>query len=256
MSRTTNANPSSNPAPSALMPLSDSADQQGAGGGSAAATGVFRLETMAPGVDNAQQGGLVTPRKRKVSTQAIALGLLLALGGGMIYAMRLLGIGPLTTLAKTVLPDYDLTKPSARAADHQKILQDLAANHAASQVPADEVQKNPFRMADVVAPTTTVSTGDPNAAGRAAADRARRDAESKHGKVQAALSSLKVNGIIGGSNPVARISGEAVRVGDTVGEIFTVKAIHGRGVELEHDGVSYELSMDDEAANSTKPKKK
>ena len=118
------------------------------------------------------------------------------------------------------------------------------------------MQKNPFRMADVVAPTAVVPNGDPNAASRAAAERARRDAETKHGKVQAALSTLKVNGIIGGSNPVARISGEAVRVGDTVGEIFTVKTIQGRSVELENEGVTYTLSMDDDSANSTKPKKK
>ncbi len=255
MSRNTNPNPSSNPGSGGLMPLDADTNQQGAGGG-AGTTGVFRLETMAPGVDNAQQGGLAAPRKRKVSTQAIALGVLLAVGGGMIYAMRLLGIGPMTRLVSAAIPDYDLTKPSARAADHQKILQDLAANHAASQVPADEVQKNPFRMSDVVAPTAMAPTGDPNAAGRAAADRARRDAELRQGKMQAALSSLKVNGIIGGSNPVARISGEAVRVGDTVAEIFTVKAIHGRGVDLEHEGVTYTLSMDDDSANSTKPKKK
>ena len=69
---------------------------------------------MAPGVDNAQQGGLAAPRKRKVSTQAIALGVLLAIGGGMIYGMRLLGIGPMTRIVSAAIPDYDLTKPSAR----------------------------------------------------------------------------------------------------------------------------------------------
>ncbi len=251
----------------ALMPLDDQQSEQ------APAAGVFRLETLAPGAggDSSQPGGmggmggaggLIAPKKRKVSTQAIALGALLALGGGMIYAMRILGIGPLTTLAKTVVPDYDLTKPSARAADHQKIIEDLAANHAASQVPVEEVQKNPFKMSDVVSPAAPVAgaKGDPNAAGRAAADRARRDAELKRGKVHGALSQLKVNGIIGGSNPVARVSGEAVRIGDTLAEgMFTVKAIHGRSVELElvnGDGQTFELTMDDDAMNSTKPKKK
>ena len=265
MIHNSNSNPNSG-APASngtgLMPLDmpDDRQQSAPGGGG----GVFRLETMAPGMDSAQQsggaggaGGLTAPRKRKISTQALALGVLLALGGGMIYAMRLLGIGPLTTLAHTVLPDYDLTKPSSRAADHQKILQDLAANHAASQVPVDEVQKNPFRMSDVVSPVaTSTPSGDPSAASRAAAERARHDAELKRGRVESALAQLKVNGIIGGSNPVARISGEAVRVGDTVGEIFTVTAIHGRGVELTHEGATYELSMDDQSANSTKPKKK
>lgn len=257
MSRNSSSSPSGS---GGLMPLSDQQPEQ------SPAAGVFRLEAMVPGADGASgsagAAGLAAPKKRKVSTQAIALGALLALGGGMIYGMRLLGIGPLTTLAKTVVPDYDLTKPSARAADHQKIIQDLAANHAASQVPVEEVQKNPFKMSDVVSPTAPVAgaVGDPNAATRAAAERAKRDAEVKRGKVQGALAQLKVNGIIGGSNPVARISGEAVRVGDTLSDgMFTVKAIHGRSVELtiaNTDGEVVELAMDDDALNSTKPKKK
>ena len=252
MSRNTSSSTSSS---GGLMPLGDDAAEQ------SPAPGVFRLEAMAPGADGSAGGavGLAAPKKRKISTQAIALAGLLALGGGMIYGMRLLGIGPLTNLAATIVPDYDLTKPSSRAADHQKIIQDLAANHAASQVPVEEVQKNPFKMADVVSPAT-VATGDPNASGRAAAERAKRDVELKRGKVQGALAQLKVNGIIGGSNPVARISGEAVRVGDTLADgLFTVKAIHGRSVELtvaNTDGETVELTMDDDGMNSTKPKKK
>ncbi len=252
MSRNTSASTSSS---GGLMPLGDEPAEQ------SPAAGVFRLEAMAPGGDASAGGaaGLAAPKKRKVSTQAIALTMLLAVGGGMIYGMRLLGIGPLTNLAATVVPDYDLTKPSSRAADHQKIIQDLAANHAASQVPVEEVQKNPFKMVDVVAPTP-VAAGDPNAAGRAAAERTKRDIELKRGKVQGALAQLKVNGIIGGSHPVARISGEAVRVGDILADgLFTVKAIHGRSVELSvanTDGETVELTMDDDGMNSTKPKKK
>ena len=55
--------------------------------------------------------------------------------------------------------------------------------------------------------------------------------------------------MIGGSNPVARISGQAVRVGDTVAEVFTVKAIHGRAVDLDYEGETFTLSLDDEDAN-------
>lgn len=252
MSRNTSASTSSS---GGLMPLGDEHAEQ------SPAAGVFRLEAMVPGADGSAGGasGLAAPKKRKVSTQAIALTVLLAVGGGMIYGMRLLGIGPLTNLAATVVPDYDLTKPSSRVADHQKIIQDLAANHAASQVPVEEVQKNPFKMSDVVSPAP-VAAGDPNAAGRAAAERAKRDVELKRGKVQGALAQLKVNGIIGGSHPVARISGEAVRVGDILADgLFTVKAIHGRSVELSvanTDGETVELTMDDDGMNSTKPKKK
>ena len=107
--------------------------------------------------------------------------------------------------------------------------------------------------------------GDPSAAGRAAAERARHDAELRRGKVQTALAQLKINGIIGGSNPVARISGEAVRVGDTIGDppLFRVKSIQGRSVELELADTTlgetspvFELSMDDDVSNTNGPAKK
>ncbi len=251
MNRNPNHSPSSESPASGLMPLDSAAAEP------LQATGVFRLEAMAPGVANAEasMAAGAAPRKRKVSTQVIALGVLLAVGGGMIYGMRLLGIGPLTTLAKTVLPDYDLTKPSSHGADHKRILQDLAVDSSDRQVPVDEVQKNPFKMGEVVSAPLPPGV-DPTAANRAAAEKAKRDADQKRNRVQAALATLKVNGIIGGSSPVARISGEAVRVGDTVGDNFKVKAIHGRSVDLEQDGQVYELHMDDDAANSNKSKKK
>lgn len=267
MSRTSNPNTSTNiqaagaaspgsggggGAMGGLMPL-DAPQEQNAPAG-----GVFRLDAMAPGMANAEQA-MATPKKRKVSNQAIALAILLALGGALIYGMRVLGIGPLTTLAETILPQYDLTRPYAHAADHQKILKDLAANHAARQVPMEEVQKNPFRLADVTSSGPLAFGPDPRETQRASADRAKREAEQKRTKIRSALANLKVNGVIGGSSPVARISGEAVRVGDTIGEepaIFTVKAIHGRSVELVCEHETFELHMDDDASNSNKAKKK
>ena len=54
------------------------------------------------------------------------------------------------------------------------------------------------------------------------------------------------------SSTVARISGEAVRVGDTVAEYFTVTAIHGRTVELTADGMPFTLDMQDDALNAIK----
>jgi hypothetical protein len=218
------------------------------------APGVFRLDTMAPGVDNAQQA-MTAPKKTRVSVQAMTLAALLALGGGLIYAMRLLGIGPMTTLAKTSVPDYDLGHASA-AADHKKIIEDLKADHAASQVPLEQVQKNPFRMSDLVqAPAPTGPNAD-ELATKAGAERARLAAEGRRRKVETALAGLKLNGVLGGSKPVARISGEAVRVGDTVADLFTVRAIHGRSVELVCDDQTFTLQMDDEDANSLRPKKK
>ena len=116
-------------------------------------------------------------------------------GGGLIYGIRLLGIGPLTTLAKTMLPDYDLTRGagSAHSTDHKKILEDLAVDQSASQVPLAEVRKNPFRMSDVVGMIPEKPSGDPNAAGRATADRAKHEADQKKQALTAALNRARGN---------------------------------------------------------------
>lgn len=228
-----------------LQPM-DSTEQPASGG-------VFRLEGLAPGA--ASEDGLGAPKKPKVSTQALTLGVLLVVGAGLIYGMRLLGIGPLTTLAKTAVPDYDLTRsPATRSADHKKILKDLEADHAAAQVPVDQVQKNPFLLSAIIEPEPVADNTE--ASKRAAADKARRELDAKRKRVQSTLAGLSINGIIGGSNPVARISGEAVRVGDTVGDLFTVKAIHGRSVELTFENEVFTLEMDDDGKNSNKPGKK
>lgn len=232
----------SNPANSTsggIAPL----DQPQAGQSS---SGVFRLDSLAPGVESAE--GLITPARKKISIQSIFLVALVLGGAGLIYAMRIVGIGPLTALAQTQMPDYDLTKPGSKTADHKKVLDQLSAANITTQVPVEKVQKNPFKMADVLA-SDTKSGNTEDAAGKANIERIKRDQDAKRRKVETALRELKLNGVIGGSNPVARISGQAVRVGDTVSEVFTVKAIHGRAVELDYEGEVHTLSLDDEDLN-------
>lgn len=222
----------------------------GAGGGN----GVFRLDSLAPGSESPD--GLATPPRRKISAQTIFLLLLVIGGGGMIYGMRLVGIGPLSALAFTQMPDYDLTKTGSKTAEHKKVLDQLSAANVKTQVPVDQVQKNPFMMADVLAPDAKGEGEDVTS--KASAERAKREAEARRRKVESALNELKLHGVIGGSNPVARISGQAVRVGDTLSEVFTVKAIHSRSVDLEYDGQIFPLSLDDDDANKNAngPKKK
>jgi len=75
---------------------------------------------------------------------------------------------------------------------------------------------------------------------------ARRLAElqARLAKVQSEFNKLELNSVLGGSMPIARISGEAVRVGDKIGDYFTVVAIHGRSVELSAEGEIYTLFME------------
>jgi hypothetical protein len=208
--------------------------------------GTFRLEALSASGDATPVDPAVAPaRKGLRSTQTIALALLVAAAGGVVYGMRQAGIGPMGALATTKMPDYDVTKaPGSKTADHRRVLAQLEASTTGAQVPADQVQKNPFRLADLLSTDAgPADDGASEAAERARAERMRRDAEARAKRVAGELASLKVNAIMGGSNPVARIGGDLYRVGDTVGE-FTVTAIRAREVDLESDGQTYTLSLD------------
>lgn len=208
--------------------------------------GTFRLEAMAAGADPAPVDPSVAPARRGLrSTQTVALALLVAAAGGVVYGMRQAGIGPMGALATTKMPDYDVTKaPGSKTADHKRVLAQLEATTTGAQVPPDQVQKNPFRLADLLSTDAgPIDDGASEAAERARAERARRDAEARAKRVASDLASLKVNAIMGGSTPVARLSGEMYRVGDRVGD-FTVTAIRAREVDVEADGQTYTLSLD------------
>ena len=114
--------------------------------------GTFRLEAMSASGDAPAIDPSVAPaRKGLRSTQTIALALLVAAAGGVVYGMRQAGIGPMGALATTKMPDYDVTKaPGSKTADHKRVLAQLEATTTGAQVPADQVQKNPFRLADLL----------------------------------------------------------------------------------------------------------
>lgn len=215
--------------------------------------GVFRLDSMAPGVANAEQA-MIAPRKGKVSTQAIVLGILIVVGFGVVYGMRIVGIGAIRAFAAAPLPEYDLTKTGNKTEDHKRIIDQLAADYTTSQVPIEQTQKNPFKLAEALQSQPKSVAGAPGEdPSKMSAERAEREARGKRAKVEAAAAALKLNGVLGGTKPVARISGEAVRVGDKVGDYFTVTAIHGRSVELEYEGQTFTLRLDEDGMNSNKP---
>lgn len=223
--------------------------------------GTFRLDAMSPGTeDGGSAGSAAVPRRGWRSTQTIALAVLLAAGGGIVYGMRQAGIGPMAAFATTKMPDYDVTKaPGSKTADHKRILKDLASTNITGQVPADQVQKNPFLLADLLGEETVVAGEDATAAQeRARHEREKRDAEAHRKMVEHELAGMKINGIMGataaGDTGVVRINGELYRVGDDVVELFTLKAIQSRGVELESNGQVFTVSLD--ASNEAKGSKK
>jgi hypothetical protein len=218
---------------------------------------VFRLDSLAPGAAPDGAGHIPMPTGSRVSHAAIFFAVLIVVGGGLLFAMRKIGINPMSAIAKMNEPDVDLTKNGKPAIDHTRVLRDLSESTVKGQVPIEQVQKNPFEIPEVVA---AQPSEDPEAIARVAAEKARKDAEGRKLRLESALANLKVHGILDGANPVARINDQAVRIGDVLDDLFTVKAIQGRAVELECDGQTFTISLDDEtakpSARKSAPKKK
>jgi hypothetical protein len=169
-------------------------------------------------------------------------GMLVLLGvvvvaGGTLLMMRKYGQGPGVSIADVKI-DYPLGQTPGADGDHKRVLDDLKTIDSTVQIPLGDVRQNPFEMVgEAPPPEETVRAGETEA------DRLRREAEAKRARVQAAFEKLQLATVLSGSTPVARISGQTVRVGDTVGELFTVVAIHDRSVDLRAGGQIYTLTM-------------
>lgn len=206
--------------------------------------GTFRTDMLAGG---SADGALEAP-KRRVPFQLVLLAGIVVAAGGALYAMRMVGFGPVVTLADVVKIDYDVYDGvKVRDARTEALLADLTTLRASVQVPPESVSRNPFELAPELAPEET-ATG-PDLSGldrmaREAAERAKREREQRRQQIESSLDRMEINSVLMGSNPVVRISGKVYRVGDTVDKMFRVVAIENRAVELEVDGEIYVLSMD------------
>lgn len=182
----------------------------------------------------------------KFTAQHAMLLLVVVLGGGALYGMRTMGMGP-GVAGATVSIDYKPGDTSRDAADRfARVMDDLERSGRPVQVPAGAITGSPFRFADRAVQAETGPSG-PNAAEREAmlrAERERQEREQLKRDIDFAASRLRLQGVLGGRVPVARINGETVRVGDEVGEYFRAESIDGRSVVLgSKDGRRFLIAM-------------
>jgi hypothetical protein len=172
-----------------------------------------------------------------------ALGVVLVVGAVVLGGMRYLGMGGLIEMADIKI-DYPLDNAQATvtSADAREIISGLNVSGEIEQIPLEEITQNPFEWKGIVASADDTSTVlDPAAL---ALQRVREAREARLREIQSSLDMLTLNSVMGsGKNGVARISGELVRVGDTVSELFTVESIDGRSVLLTADGQDYKLAL-------------
>lgn len=187
--------------------------------------------------------------KRGRFSGLMVLALVVVMAGGVLMGMRRLGMGPQLALAEIKI-DYPLdTDPLNASQDHERILNDLLNGGNVSRVPLEMVQTNPFSWRSLM-PREAAT------AGTNTVDLTRQQAEQRRQVIKDAASNLILNSLMGGRVPMARIDGQLVRVGDRVGEHFTVKSIAGRAVELEGEGHIFTLKMgenEDSLPGATNP---
>lgn len=170
--------------------------------------------------------------KAKLSGSTLAVGVVVVFGAATVLGMKLtlgaMGVGTGPSEAMAEIDSFIATQSAAeqtgndgpiKAPDHesQKIIEELKDDLTDHQIPAEEVESNPFDISQIVR-TRTVDDGTTNTPppdSRAAAVK----------RAQAAAGKLKVDGI---SGPIVFIDGKDYRVGETIdGGVFELVSIDG-----------------------------
>ncbi len=195
------------------------------------------------------------PVRRSISLGPIMMAVAVIAAGGLLFGMRQLGLGPKFTFAGGSLDTQVPEQNKSLAANQEILMAELGALRTSNQVSPDQLRKNPFALAYVVgiaANAQPIDPNDPDAARKAAergmAERLAKAKADRTKNLESAFKELQLQSVLGGQRPVARINGEVFRVGDTVAKFFTVKAIHGRSVDLDVDGEIRKIEMGDAAS--------
>lgn len=223
MTSPTPNNPIPVPSPEPSGGLSLLSEMRGGGGEAGAA------ESTPPGPS----------RRLKVPQQTVVVGLVVLVSIAAIYGMRKRGMNSGFTF-QTPKIEYDAKRVSLDAAQQAKILRDLAASAHLPKAASDHLDKNPFQLEG----QPVVEATDDGSAARLAEERRRaQSAKEREERIQQALGTLELNGVMGGPIPLARIGGRTVKVGDTVAEVFIVAQVHDRSVDLLADGKIFTIAM-------------
>jgi hypothetical protein len=190
------------------------------------------LKTTGDGAGMEDFSTLAARPTRKISIQTLVMGLVLVASAASLYTMRKQGMNAgIKFKATAITGDIDKFKPAPDGSE-KKILGDLARASQPSQAEAEPLSKNPFLL--------DAPAGDGQIATPVRDTSAERLAQLKQ-----KFESIRLNSVMEGRHPLARVNDKLVSVGDIVEEVFLVAGIHGRSVDLIADGRTYTLSMTD-----------
>ena len=171
--------------------------------------------------------------------------------GGGIYFMRLTQTDISSTLGISedveekieialarYVPSEDVDEAEANRIDRllkdtDAVIEMFATDRTTHQVPIELVKKNPFTLP--VAPAKNTAP---------AVTKAKPKVDARRQELERKVDGLKLETVINGHKPMAIISGEIARVGQTIGS-FKVRKISGRSVQLEGGGHTFTIMMQD-----------
>ncbi len=184
--------------------------------------------------------------KRKIPGQSIVLGVVLTVSVITLYAMRSYGMRSGMTFAD-VNVDYK-SQDDEKSRTYDRIMRELAQAQQPIDIALTELSESPF-LPKVNKPVLNPVTNQIEAA---PTNNEALAAQRREQELAMALGSLRLNAVMGGDVPIARINERLYRVGMSVDEVFTVRAIDGMSVTLEADGKLFMLVMEENRQNNVK----
>ena len=182
------------------------------------------------------------PPKALVPQQVFVFLIVFAVSAATIFTMRQYGMRAGIAEAEELQLDYQQADAD-KARTYERIMTDLRRVERPLDVALQNLRESPFmpQGADTTVMVDGQQFSGPTAEELAAQARAQAE-ETRKQLVQTALAEIKINMVLG---DMARINKEYYRVGDQVGEYFTIVKIDGRSVTIQADGVNYTLLMDE-----------
>ncbi len=220
------------------MEMTENTTNEAQSSGGSGSAGADPLSSPAGGGGSEGFDAVETAASSKVPQGAAVLLLVALIGGGAIFTMRQFGLGSGFRYDDITI-DYPIdAKPVSDSDDYAEVISDLT-DHSLPHVALAELRPKPFELeSGPAAEEEFASVSGESEEARLARERAERDA-----MLQREFARLTLNSVIGGSRPIARVSGQAVRPGDIIDGIFYVTQISGRAVHLEAEGRRYTLTM-------------
>jgi hypothetical protein len=180
---------------------------------------------------------------KKISQQTLVMAVVFAVSAAAIFGMRTLGTRAGIAMGGEVV---DYTPPDLeKAKSYDRIMAEIARVQSPLDVTLGEFGKSPFMLE---APPQAVVLESPTGEAITPEQEKERDRQRKRAEriadLEAKAAGIKLQSVMSGKRPLARLNGETVLIGQLVLGEFTLTRIEDRKVVLTVDDMQFELTLE------------